>query len=34
MIAGLCFGIWRIRGLRKTDAAAKVAPHDQATNAN
>jgi membrane protein YqaA with SNARE-associated domain len=32
MIAGLCFGIWKIRGLRKIDAAASLASHDQAVH--
>jgi len=33
LTAGLCFGIWKIRGLRKIDAAAKLALHDQAVHA-
>jgi membrane protein YqaA with SNARE-associated domain len=27
MVAGLCYGIWKIRGLRKIDAAEKLALH-------
>jgi membrane protein YqaA with SNARE-associated domain len=30
MVAGLCFGIWKIRGLRKIDAAEKLALQDDA----
>jgi membrane protein YqaA with SNARE-associated domain len=30
MVAGLCFGIWKIRGLRKIDAAEKLALQDEA----
>ncbi len=30
LIAGLCFGIWKIRGLRKIDAAEKLALHANA----
>jgi membrane protein YqaA with SNARE-associated domain len=34
MIAGLCFGIWKISRLRKIDAAEKVVLHDQAAHAS
>jgi hypothetical protein len=27
LIAGMAFGIWKIRGLRKIDAAEKLARH-------
>jgi len=30
MVAGLCFGIWKIHGLRKIDAAEKLALQDEA----
>jgi membrane protein YqaA with SNARE-associated domain len=30
LVAGLCFGIWKIRGLRKIDAAKKLALHANA----
>jgi membrane protein YqaA with SNARE-associated domain len=30
LVAGLCFGVWKIRGLRKIDAAEKLALHDNA----
>lgn len=33
LTVGLCFGIWKIRGLRKIDAAASLASHDQAVHA-
>ena len=33
MVAGLCFGIWKIRGLRKIDAAEKLALQDEAFHA-
>ncbi|MGD0546252.1 MAG: VTT domain-containing protein [Terracidiphilus sp.] len=29
LIAGACFGIWKIRGLRKIDAAEKLARHNR-----
>jgi membrane protein DedA with SNARE-associated domain len=29
LIIGLCFGIWKIRGLREIDAAARLASRDQ-----
>ena len=29
MTAGLCFGIWKIRGLRKIDESERLALHDQ-----
>jgi len=32
LIAGLCFGIWKIRGLRKVDAAASLASQDRAVH--
>jgi membrane protein YqaA with SNARE-associated domain len=31
LVAGLCFGLWKIRGLRKIDAAEQLASHDNAT---
>jgi hypothetical protein len=31
MVAGLCIGIWKIRGLRKIDVAEKLALQDEAT---
>jgi membrane protein YqaA with SNARE-associated domain len=31
MLAGVCFGIWKLRTLRRIDAARKVALADQAT---
>jgi membrane protein YqaA with SNARE-associated domain len=31
MLTGLCFGIWKIRGLRKIDVAEKLALQDEAT---
>jgi len=33
LTAGLCFGIWKIRGLRKIDAAASLAARDRAVHA-
>lgn len=33
LAVGLCFGIWRIRGLRKIDEAARLASHDQEVHA-
>ena len=33
LIAGTCFGIWKVIGLRKIDAAGKLEPHDAATPA-
>jgi len=30
MLAGICFGIWKVSGLRKIDAARKRAPHQAA----
>jgi membrane protein YqaA with SNARE-associated domain len=33
LIAGTCFGIWKIRGLRKTDAADRLALHKSAARA-
>jgi membrane protein YqaA with SNARE-associated domain len=33
MVASLCFGIWKIRGLRKIEAAEKLALLDEATQA-
>jgi hypothetical protein len=33
MVVGLCFGIWKIRGLRKIDAAEKLALQDEAAQA-
>jgi membrane protein YqaA with SNARE-associated domain len=29
LVAGLCFGIWKVRGLRKIDAAEKLARHEK-----
>jgi membrane protein YqaA with SNARE-associated domain len=29
LVAGVCFGIWKIRSLRKIEAAAKLALHDK-----
>jgi membrane protein YqaA with SNARE-associated domain len=34
MVAGICFGIWKIGGLRKTDAAEKRAMHNSAARAS
>ena len=31
LVAGTCFGIWKVSGLRKIDAAETLALHDQAT---
>lgn len=31
LVIGLCYGIWKIRGLRKIDAAEKRALHDDTT---
>jgi len=33
LIAGTCFGIWKVSGLRKIDAAEKLELHDKATEA-
>jgi membrane protein YqaA with SNARE-associated domain len=33
LVAGTCFGIWKIRGLRKNDAAEKFAMHNAAARA-
>jgi membrane protein YqaA with SNARE-associated domain len=33
LIAGTCFGIWKVSGLRKIDAADKRAPHKAAARA-
>jgi hypothetical protein len=33
LVAGTCFGIWKIRGLRETDAAEKFAVHNAAARA-
>jgi len=33
LAGGFCFGIWKIRRLRKIDAAAKLAPNHQPTHA-
>jgi hypothetical protein len=33
LTAGLCFGIWKIRGLRKVDAAARLELHDGTVHA-
>jgi membrane protein YqaA with SNARE-associated domain len=33
LIAGTCFGIWKVSGLRKIDAAEKLALHDAVTQA-
>jgi membrane protein YqaA with SNARE-associated domain len=34
LLAGLCFGIWKVRGLRKIDAAEKLASHDEKAHVN
>jgi membrane protein YqaA with SNARE-associated domain len=34
LTAGICFGIWKIRGLRKIDAAKNPASHDNAALAH
>ena len=34
LIAGTCYGIWKIGGLRKTDAAEKLAMHHSAARAS
>ena len=34
MVVGACFGIWKIRGLRKSDAASEHASHPEATLAD
>jgi membrane protein YqaA with SNARE-associated domain len=31
LVAGVCFGIWKVSGLRKSDAAKKLALHDDAS---
>jgi membrane protein YqaA with SNARE-associated domain len=33
LAAGICFGIWKIRGLRKIDAAGELVLHDNAAQA-
>jgi membrane protein YqaA with SNARE-associated domain len=33
LVAGICFGIWKVSGLRKTDAAEKFAMHNAAARA-
>jgi hypothetical protein len=33
LIAGACFGIWKIRGLRKIDAAKEFARRSKAAQA-
>ena len=33
LVAGVCFGIWKVRGLRKIDAAKILALQDEATQA-
>jgi membrane protein YqaA with SNARE-associated domain len=30
LVCGLCFGVWKVRGLRKIDAAEELALHDEA----
>jgi membrane protein DedA with SNARE-associated domain len=30
LAGGLCFGVWKVRGLRKIDAAEELALHDEA----
>jgi membrane protein YqaA with SNARE-associated domain len=32
MVAGVCFGIWKVRGLRRIDAAAKPSRYGKATH--
>jgi membrane protein YqaA with SNARE-associated domain len=34
LLASLCFGIWKIRGLRKIDAAEKLALRDEGSHVN
>jgi membrane protein YqaA with SNARE-associated domain len=34
LLAGLCFGIWKVRGLRKIDAAEKLASRDEEARVN
>ena len=31
LVAGVCFGVWKVSGLRKIDAAKKLALHDDAS---
>ena len=33
LVAGICFGIWKVRGLRKIDADDKLAMHEAAAQA-
>jgi len=33
LVAGICFGIWKVSGLRRIDAVEKLALHDEATRA-
>ena len=33
LVIGVCYGIWKIQGLRKIDAAEKLALHDEASRA-
>src|SRR5208282_3342013 len=33
LVAGVCYGIWKVRGLRKIDAADKRALHNAAARA-
>ena len=33
LVVGVCYGIWKVRGLRKMDAADKLAPHKAAARA-
>lgn len=33
LVCGVCFGIWKIRSLRKSDAAEELALHDEAVQA-
>ena len=34
LVAGTCFGIWKVSGLRKSDAADKLALHQSAARAD
>jgi hypothetical protein len=33
LVAGICFGIWKVSGLRKIDAAEKLAQHGHTARA-
>ncbi len=34
LVAGVCFGIWKVRGLRKIDAAENIAAQNEVTSAS